>query len=129
MMNSLKRNADVERAQVAKLNGVDPATLPGFLSEIPFGNQTLIQQSAESKAPSTLGNLAKGAVLALAAGAAGFGLSQLNTKPKPLPPPPVNAVIEWEITPDGESRSTSVSSEELRLSGEASSRDDGSSGQ
>jgi len=128
MMNVLKRNSDVERAAVAKANGIDPSTLPNFLSEIPFGNQTVVQQSAESKAPSALGTITKTAVLALAAGAAGFGLSQFHTEPEPLPPPPVNAVIEWEITPDGQS-SSSVSSTELRVSGETSGGVDGSSSQ
>jgi len=105
IMNSLKRTSDVERAVVAKQNGVDPGSLPNFLTEIPFGNTTVVQQSAESKAPSTLGVITKAAVLALAAGAAGFGLSQINMAPKPIPlPPPVDAVLEWEITPDGETR-------------------------
>jgi len=104
LMNVLKRNSDVERAVIAEQHGVDPGKLPNFLAEIPFGNQTVVQQSAESKASPSIGNFTKGAVLALAAGAAGFGLSQLNTAPEPLPPPPVNAVIEWEIVPDGETR-------------------------
>jgi len=110
-MNVMKRNSDVERAVIAKDNGMDPAQLQGFLAEIPFGNQTIVSQAAEAtvKAPSSVGNFTKGAVLALAAGAAGFGLSQLNTTPEPLAPPPVNAVLEWEITPDGQSESRSVS--------------------
>ena len=119
-MNTMKRNSDVERAAVAKANGMDPAQLQGFLAEIPFGNQTIVSQSAEAKvkAPSSLGNLAKGAVLALAAGGAGFGLSQLNLGPEPLAPPPVNAVLEWEITPDGQPGSTTVSATELGVHSE-----------
>ena len=115
-MNVMKRNSDVERATIAKQNGIDPRELPGFLAEIPFGNQTLVQQSAENPAPSAIGNFTKAAVLALAAGAAGFGLSQLGTAPEPQPttPPPVNAVIEWEITPNESiiSRDSSVFTEE-----------------
>ena len=113
-MNSMKRNSDVERAAVAKQHGMNPAELQGFLAEIPFGNQTIVSQAAEAtiKAPSSLGKIAMGAVLALAAGGAGFGLSQLNLDPEPLAPPPVNAVLEWEITPDGQSESSSVSRSE-----------------
>lgn len=115
MMNVMKRNSDVERAAIAKQNGIDPRELPNFLAEIPFGNQTLVQQSAEIPAPSAVGNFTKAAVLALAAGAAGFGLSHFNTAPEPLPlPPPVNAVLEWEITPNESiiSGDSSVFSEE-----------------
>ena len=100
-MNSNKRNADLERATIAKAHGIDASELPGFLTEIPFGNQTVIQQSAESKAPPAIGNLTKAAVLALAAGAVGFGAKSLLDTPKPEVPPPVDAVIEWEITPNG----------------------------
>jgi len=123
-MNTMKRNADVERATVAKANGINPAELQGFLAEIPFGNQTIVSQSAESKAPSAFGNFTKAAVLALAAGAIGFGANHLLQTPKPVTPPPVNAVLEWEITPDGERAGTGVfteiRSDESRVLGEAS---------
>lgn len=128
-MNVMKRNSDVERAAIAKQNGIDPRELPNFLAEIPFGNQTVVQQSAENPAPSAVGNFTKAAVLALAAGAAGFGLSQLNIAPEPLPlPPPVNAVIEWEITPNESiiSRDSSVFGEERGV--HRSSRSEISSG-
>ena len=120
-MNTMKRNSGVERAAVAKAHGMDPAQLQGFLAEIPFGNQTIVSQAAEAtvKSPSSVGNLAKGAVIALAAGAAGFGLTNLNTAPEPLAPPPVNAVLEWEIEPNGKLGSTSLRSSELGVHTEA----------
>ena len=96
-MNMFKRESDAQRAASAKQHGVQVADLPGYGAEIPFGN-TVINQSSTG---SPLGKLTQEAVLALVAGVAGFGLSNLNT-PKPVDtPPPVDAVIEWEIVPDG----------------------------
>ena len=119
-MNTMKRNSDVERAAVAKANGMDPAQLQGFLAEIPFGNQTIVSQAAETttKASSLTGKLAMGAVLALAGGAASVGLMSLNSDPVPLAPPPVNAVLEWEIIPDGQPGSTEFSASELGVHSE-----------
>jgi len=123
-MNSLKREGDNQRATLAKQHGVQAASLPNFGAEIPFGNTYVSQNSTGS----SLGKLTQAAVLALAAGAAGFGLQSYFSTPKtePSTPPPVNAVLEWEITPDGESgtSSRSVSVEERGVSAEASRRDD-----
>lgn len=125
-MNSLKREGDAQRATLAEQHGVHAASLPGFGTEIPFGN-TYVSQSSTG---SPLGKVAQVAILALVAGAIGFGANSLLTKetPKLVTPPPVNAVIEWEITPDGEFRSgsSSVRREESRISEEASRRDAGS---
>jgi len=113
MMNSLKREGDSQRAVMAKQYGVNPADLPNFGAEIPFGNVNISQRSNGS----SFGKLTQAAVLALAVGAAGFGLHSYMKEPaaETITPPPVNAVIEWEIIPDGESSSGSVSSEALRL--------------
>ena len=107
-MNSLKREGDNQRATLAEQHGVNAATLPGFGAEIPFGNTFLSQNSTGSPR----GKLAQVAILALAAGAAGFGLhSLLKETPKTEAPPPVDAVLEWEITPNGESGRRGVSTE------------------
>jgi len=123
-MNSLKREGDNQRAAIAEQHGVQATNLPGFGQEIPFGNTYVSQNSTGS----SLGKLTQAAVLALAAAAAGFGLQSYLSPPKTEPsmPPPVNAVLEWEITPDGESGSSSrsVSVEERGVSAEASRRDD-----
>ena len=122
-MNSLKREGDNQRAALASQHGVQAANLPGFGQEIPFGNTYVSQNSTGS----SLGKFTQAAVLALAAAAAGFGLqSYLSPKTEPSTPPPVNAVLEWEITPDGESgtSSRSVSVEERGVSAKASRRDD-----
>jgi len=121
LMNCLKREGDSQRATIAKGNGIDPATLPGMGNEIPFGNVTISQQSSPG---SSLGKFTQAAVLALAAGAAGFGLHNLMKEPEAetiQPPPPVNAVIEWEITPNGEFRSDSEGAIEFHTESSESS--------
>jgi len=110
LVNSLKRESDVERAAVAKHNGIDPASLPGFGQEVPWGNNTsIVTQSATQG--SLLGKITQVATLALAAGAIGLGANFLLNKetPKPEIPPPVDAVIEWEITPNVRGDSTTTS--------------------
>ena len=123
IMNSLKREGDAQRATLAEQHGVNAANLPGFGSEIPFGN-TFVSQSSTG---SPLGKATQVAILALVAGAIGFGANSLlkEETPEPVTPPPVNAVIEWEITPDGDlrERSSSIRREESRISEEASRRD------
>jgi len=117
-MNSLKRESDSQRATTAKQHGLNVADLPGFGAEIPFGN-TFVSQNSTGSSP--MAKLAMGAVLVLAAGAAGFGLqSLLSPTPETITPPPVDAVLEWEITPDGESRSSSVSEGQYDVHSETS---------
>jgi hypothetical protein len=121
--NGFKREADLERATVAKANGMEAKDIPGFMQEVPFGNVTTIHQVAPSATPPSTG-IAKWVAVVLAAGAIGFGSSFLLNPPippKPETPPPVNAVIEWEIVPDDtQSGSSSIRTGESRFLGEAS---------
>ena len=45
LVNRLKRNADHERATVAKQHDIDPTSLPGFGEEVPWGNTTTVLRS------------------------------------------------------------------------------------
>jgi len=120
-MNSLKREGDSQRAAQAKQHGIQATDLPGYGNEIPFGNTFVSQNSTGSP----LGKLAQVAVLALTAGVAGFGLNNFLT-PKAdttAVPPPVNAVLEWEIIPDGDSRSSSREVSERTLGVREESRE------
>lgn len=98
LVNRLKRNSDVERAAVARQYDLKAADLPGFGQEVPWGNNTTITQSATSP----LAWIGSVAAIALTAGALGFGASHFlkESTPQPEAPPPVNAVLEWEITPN-----------------------------
>jgi len=121
LMNTLKRASDSQRATVAEQHGVNASELPGFGTEIPFGN-TYVSQSSKGS------SLIQAAVLALAAGAIGFGASALLKPPKPdvvappvnAAPPPIDVALDWEITPNGEFRTRSIRGEESSISSETS---------
>ena len=117
MLNRFKRNSDSERAAVAKAHGIEASSLPGFGQEVPWGNNTIISQQTQG---SLLGKVGSIAALTLAAGAIGFGANHLLNTPKTEVPPPVNAVLEWEITPDGEPGSRTIRESESRFSSDAS---------